>query len=509
MKTIKLLFAAAAMVLSMAACEKNVGIESESEEPETSGKLVSAQLISEESLTDMVNSNLAKVKSSGDWSAVELTAIDQAPNVLYGIIDMFIKDLDAEDRASIPDFGLKVKTWRIEYKTLGGFENKEEVTMTADVAYITDKYDRLSRKLESVSVYNCNINIAAGDLTYFRDLIIPMRAAHNALVVYPFYQGIGCDLGKHVVAPGEYLAKGRQAIDAEIAALELIASLKEEGKEDVEMMDGYYTEIMGSSNGGGATLAMQYLLETDPQMKEINESIINLKGSFIGDGCLSVRNIFPLLMTEVECPDSMGESMLSVDAVKPGTYLTIVVSSYMTWRKGNYTSNVGEDRELLDSYFDSSFLHKEYYNRDCNYIDAFIKGYYYWGIYWDFDDFTIGDVVNKNLLDQNGALNKEDDRMKTLDGFFAKNEVMLSGWSPKATLKIKHSTADEFIPIEYTREWYNSLSEGGTNENVIFEEVNIGTGHVTSAILCMLVDIMIKKHPQSADFPQWWYKLEK
>jgi len=496
---------------SIVGCEKNIveswsGLNDGQDSESASGKLVSAELINSASATDIYNNAINWVKSElGEswYSGIQMLDRAEIPNVLVGLIGLAAPDLDY-DINDIPTFGVNVKTYRITYWTKGGFEGKEDIQLTADVCYATNEQDNICRKLERINVFNSSFNCAEGDLTSLRDLVIPMRALHNNLVVFPWYQGAMNDRGVHAVTPGEFLMKARQAVDAELAAIAFIESISED--EHVRLDEDYYTENLGVSNGGGTALAFQYLLEKEHP--RANSERIRLKGTYLGEGCLSYSKVFPMMMTDVPCPDEIGASIASLDAVKPGAYLAPIVGAWYTYmidpKSNDYSFKEKEMQKMffsekaIDTPFENTFWPK--YKDDTtaeNIIYASRYGQLYWGIYGDFSDYTIDTIINPDLLTE-GHLDVSKDGLKELMEIFKKNDdKLLTYWNPQAKIFIRHSTADEFIPFPVVNEYYNILSNNGYNKNVTLGKFD-GYGHIVSSLLCTL-EIMFKKNPCPID----------
>jgi len=429
-----------AIVISAAivftSCEK-AAIELNNDIPEkgtegTTGILQSAELISSIPATKAYMDALTLAKENGVLDSDKTPVNTDEINVLSTILDLVGIDVDEEVLAK---YGPKVKIWRINYWTEGGYckekpagkYEKEKILLSADVCYLESSGADKTRELESISIFNGTFNSAEGDLAVLRDLVLPVRALYNAVVIFPWYQGSQIDRGVHAVTPGEFLIKGQQAIDAELAAIEFINSISD--SENIYLSDDYYTEIMGISNGGGTALASQYLLENDSAYKKINSESIHLVGTYLGEGCTSYSQVFPILMEDNPCPDQIASSLTNIEEVKPGAYISSVLGAWYTYKlkpvdkkpeDKNYQKELAkyqeEEKKMQENFFKSDLLTKKFHNENTPYTEdadaeniiyAARYGNLYKGALGDFVGMTIEDIVNESLLDESGNIDME------------------------------------------------------------------------------------------------------
>ena len=467
---------------------EDVDIEEVSVRP--AGTLVSYDLVSTKGVQQACDEAL-QLLSEQTGGLLEAVQVD-SPSLLntFGMIRLVI-DIPEEleeviDAVANIDTRLEVRTYRINYTSVAGSEGNEPATLSAYVAYMADKKDEIERRLEAVSLFHSGFNTSFDDVTAFSNFIVPIRSAYNNLVVYPFYSGVGADLGKHDVTPSEMLIKARQAIDAEVAALQLVQEL-----DKVTMKCNYNTVNMGTSNGGGVSVATQYLLETDDEYKAINKEYVHLGSTYCCEGALNYANCFAPIMSEARSKDGFSLSGLTPESMKPSMYLSVVTSSYDTWKDVYFNENV-----TLEDFFKPEFLQTPAMQggvQYANWIECFRTGTMEqsMGGY----QFVMSDIVNEGILDADGQIDTGCEAVKCLFKCFDYTSSAISrGWTPTTPLVLASSMDDEFLPFEDILEAYTDLSHNGLNLNVKLRTVPI-LGHSLGVTWFFLKDILLKKYP--------------
>jgi len=374
---------------------------------------------------------------------------------------------------------LNIVTYRIKYWSVASYHGKEyPAKLYGDVSFLVNTASDENRTLESVTLYHTFYNTSSRDVEYGEE-IANLRAIYNALVVFPLYQGGFYDPNyefednKFVVAPMEYIYKAKQAIDCEIAALEFIEKL-----ENVQMAEDYYTEVVGISNGGGPALATQYLLESG-QDKDYSAKAekINLYTTYVGEGNCYTKPLFNLLLSEYKSSSSILVGDIDMNSLASVAYVSAVAGSYKTWMK--------HDSKVRGKYFteQGKALYDEYVANESSLMEKAFEGE---GLP------LIKDVVNPDLYE--GSSFKECDEINALYETFAKNEAIISGWTPKSYLKIAHSYADEFLLYDTNYKIWKDLSNSGWNCKVKLETI-YGLGHLDASMFFMFTDVILKKHP--------------
>ena len=451
------------------------------------GKLVSALLSSTQTVDEAVKSALENV---GQTSGAMLS-------------DSVVTNIHLlRERFSGTEWQMQV--YRIKYNTVDIDGNT--IQLNGDVGFINETSGKSRRILDAITLFQTAFNTEELTTTLYEVMVMPFRALYNHVVVYPFYQGIGIDRGVHPVTISEPLLKARQSIDCELAAMELLDLL------NVELDENYYTANMGISNGGATTLAVQYLLENDPEYKKKNEDVIRLGGTYSGEGCYSFKKLIPILTA----PEKEPKSSLLPDyfsMIKSMAYIACLVGSYDTWngRNGHY-QNVSS----VDKFFSEDFLkiQRPYWIEPLNiiqlrfpelgrpepdgfmgFIENFRKGFLSLGDEMIFKgELKISDMINPELLDENGIVNMAHPYLVDVQEALAENDVFLSGWKPSTPLCLAHSESDDFVDIEQVREVYATLGSNGFNRNVKMPTIK-GLDHLTGTFFFLIKDILAKEKP--------------
>lgn len=399
----------------------------------------------------------------------------------------------------LSELGLELRTYRLVYKTK---DNRgQQIQLSGDVSYLANPILPRACILESVSLFHSAFFTDESKSTEYEQYAFPGRSIHNALVVYPHYQGVYEGrkpeyVEGHPVTVAELLLKARQGIDCELAAIELI-----NGLEGVALMPGYYTENIGLSCGAGVALATQYLLENDPQLKSVNRKSIRLTGTYCCEGCYSYSGLLSKLMEVVPYDESL-EEFTSMEDFKPACLIAVIVGAYDTWKglkdqDGNeFFAGVDDVRE----YFSPEFLNSDNLFEDDGRKITDIIGYFRSGMLnahsriFKRAGFLSSTMINPELLDSDNEIDTDNPKMKALLDALAQNDRILSGWNPTARLCISHSMDDEFVPYSQAFGVYKSLSKNSTNRNVILQTVP-GLNHTEGNQYYGIKDIIIKKHP--------------
>jgi len=465
------------LLVFFASCEKidssldyddSEQIEKDLSQEIESDKLVSFELKSSVPAKEAVSSLVTK-----------LTNYEEIPTPLP---DLSIEiDLEA--------IGIQFKTYRIQYKTVD--INNNEIILSGDVCYI-DAGITGERVLESVSLFHPAFATSERKACEYEQYAFPGRSIHNALVVYPHYQGYYYGR-QYRITVCESLLKARQAIDCEIAALDLIKHL-----DNVRMMKGYYTENMGISCGTAPALATQYLLEQDPEMKEVNTKYINLYSTYCCEGAYSYSDLFWRL-TEVAEYDEGLESFTSIEDVKPACVIALIVGTYDTWKgktdeQGKpFFDGIDDVREFFDPTFLSTPLYDEIFNQQVtDVIECFRQGKMdAHSRMFKRAGFLASTMVAKDIIND-----ESNEKWQALAHALAQNEVIKEGWTPKSLLCISHSRADEFVPVEQAITTYHNLSHYGLNPLVSLKLVN-GLNHTEGNQFFTIIDLVLSKHPCS------------
>jgi len=426
-------------------------------------------------------------ETNGTLVSAKLTSCIPYTDALKDMLDDFSEDIASlVDQSSIASGleSIKIATYEISYwTTVRDSDGYRPAILKGDVSFLTeDSGISGKRTLESVTLFNTCFTTCAADTRLCESYINP-RAAYNALIVFPLYQGGSVDDdGKitieEIITSSEFLMKGRQAIDCELAALEFIDKLG-----NVSMASGYYTENVGLSNGGGTALAVPYLLENDKEYKQFSDKI-NLRSSYVGEGNISSKVLFDNVLNGFDGSEETKFFNASIDVDKLGAvgYITTIVGTYYTWQ---------------DKYFKDVKL-EDYFTPGVGkaFLDLFLANdesllYAVLG-----SDTDIFDFVPSNLYERDSNGNYSFKKGTIIDNMyeaFSENEVILSGWTPKTPLRFTHSLNDEFLPYETNFNAWKTLSTYGTKFNVSMGTI-LAFEHIDATIYLMFTDVILSKH---------------
>ena len=473
-----LLFAIPLAIATLEGCQKELVENNEVDTPveqivdPEQGKLVSATLKSVQPVEEAVQNAFAKAGS------------------------IYQKDelLKSTKLFESKFFGTKwqLETYRITYNTKD-YRGKT-IQLCGDIAFIngTTRFagpHSLSNIFVFNTMFSTNMDAAVG----FEPIVMPTRALRNSLVVFPLYQGVAGDEGINTISVAEPLLKARQTIDCELAAIEF---LKQKG---IALEEGYYTENVGISNGSGAALAFQYLLEGTPWYEGINSDIIRLRGTYCAEGCYSFSRLVPMVFEPA--PELEGEDLLTriTKSLRTVCFVAVVAGTFDAWKgvKKDMFHEFFEHTGKAEDFFSDKFINETPAGGYKNYVEYFRSGTMPMGDS-ELINMNVHEMVNPCLLDENGCLKMEHPYVKDLISALSVGDVMLDGWTPKSGLRIAHSKSDDFIPFSQPEMVYENLSNNGFNRNVSFVTKE-SLGHLDGTLYFFLRDIILKDHPCPID----------
>lgn len=443
---------------------------------------------SQEAQPHLVDATQVSVSSAGD---ALVQAIESAESLLklnsQGSLDE--GNIMKLFKGEVTGVEWQFETYRITYTTKDAGGN--DIELSGDVCFLSEASNFVKRRLSTVTLFNNFLGFDDNSFDEFNssmslgNIVMPVRALYNALVVCPHFQGAGTDKGKHQCTPAESMLRARQAIDCELAALEFI-----EQTDNISMEDNYYTEAMGVGNGGSTSVAIEYILETNKSYAEASR-MIRLKGTYCGEGWFDCHKAFLNLISK----EMTGNTMLS--SFGPYISMSMILGAYDTWTE-DFTSN-GIDK--VNDFFSPAFNNiKVYYQGDnISLIDYMRAGEFYYSGSEDNAVAAAGlglrTMINPNIfVPVEGTVKPDINFIQAL--FAAQNhDVQITyGWSPASAMRIVHSSSDEFVSIDIVKEMQRELGWGSFNTNFKLETIS-GTGHVESALKLFARDILGKRHP--------------
>lgn len=362
--------------------------------------------------------------------------------------------------------------------------------LSADMGFIRDGRNdgnAYLHNLETVSLFHHQFGMDTESALALSGVIMLTRSLHGALVVIPHFQGIAYNGPGNFVATSNPYASAVQAIDAELAALELFDMLVDEAALDAN----YYTENMGLGNGATSAMAMQRILEDDGTDQDIREAI-NLRATYAAEGCFDFATMLqPFLEDESDMTRKCFRHMSITDNSRPYILLSFLNSAMFS------------HPELFSGISFEDYFCEEFnsLSPDPENPERTIREYLNQGRFSTSSNFfmangftTLRSMLNPDLFDEmSGALNMEDARVKALLDVCEMTNIS-EGWEPKTRLFITHSTEDDLIPADSVIEACEKLSDGGANKNVLFE-IRKSSTHTVSALGYLVRDIILEKHP--------------
>lgn len=468
----------------------------------------------------LVSYNLASTKSLEETEAAILA---ETPEEYFPQIQELFKGF-------LTGAQWQMRTYTFNYNSVAG--DGSPAVLTGQVSFVCDGTGKIVRKLRSVSLYHIMFNVNQ-NTTFMQASMPTLRALHHALVVIPLFQGAASDapcygaVKGHPILVAEPLAKARQAVDCELAAIELLDKLDCA----VTLKDDYYTENMGISNGAAIALATQFYLENKAKAP-VSEKI-RLRGTFCGAGCYDFSS---MLTQALSLTDLSGYSD-AVAAMIPYAIMGTVISAYADNKKDFGKAKLTDyfSDECVNGVFNEGVNHagepynilKHFWEGDIqmNYMDyadlteeemAFMESMmtmpmnseeivmpYIASVYENvIDDYTYRKIFNEKLYVgkdlENGELDVNGDLFKKLMKATAHSDMLKLDWHPASPLRISHSTDDDFLPYDTAYALYGKLSNNGNNKNVSFKTLR-GLDHSNSASVLLMLNVGILEHPCPLD----------
>ena len=416
------------------------------------------------------------------------------------------------------------RTYRFNYNTVNG--RNEPAVLTGLVSFVCDGTGRINRNLRTVSLYHIMFNVNQAT-TEMQAAMPSLRALHHTLVVTPLLQGSGVDAGNNPILVAEPLVKARQAIDCELAAIEVLDELGCA----VKLRTDYYTENMGVSNGAAVALATQYLLETKAESPVVEK--IRLRGTFCGAGCYD----FSGMITKALSMKNMDEYSDAVAAMVPYAAMGTIISANSVRGLGIYGLKDYFSPECVMGDFNDGVEYggqahlpysiiEHFLNGDVqmNYMDYMMLSDAEMALFEEMaevtdysqtemitlpsvfenviDNYSYRKIFNKNLYVnkdlENGELDTEGNLFKALMKSVSKSDMVSLNWFPASPLRMTHSTDDDFLPFDTAYGLYEKLSNNGNNKNVSFKTLR-DLNHGDTATRLLMLNIGILPHPCPVD----------
>lgn len=297
--------------------------------------------------------------------------------------------------------------------------------------------------------------------------IFDIRAIYNQALVFSDTEGFGADFGSYVPYFDGF-AKGRQTVDAAIAAKEIL------DRKNIRFSRDYYSENIGVSLGGNAALGTQKYLESDQCPHWVEEEVLPDFSTFATDCPSSISGVFDYycmhdtLFFPFTVPMMVSTMYAQNPEIENEFSYTDFFDEHINDRKVRNSNNVkvGE----LDCFFQTlSSLTR-----------MFTTFQTYKGVMRNF--------MNHSLFTEDGTLDRSRKRIKLLYSSLEKSEIS-NGWTPSHPLLMTHSTEDNVIPFS-TAQATMDVFERHNGNAVLIPTQGV---HITSSCISLIVSSVLPR----------------
>lgn len=315
----------------------------------------------------------------------------------------------------------------------------DSATFTGTVLYPAPKSG--THTLDGLCMFHQYVNI---DKNNTPDKIYDMyniRAMYNQALVFCCTEGFGVDYG-HFAPHFDGYAKGRQCIDAAIAARQILE------KRRIRFSQDSYTENIGFSLGGNAALGAQKYLESAECPDWVETEVLPDFRTFASDCPSSIKGILDYY--------SENDSL-----VFPYTVPMMVSTMFAK------QPDIENKYSYLD-YFDSHANDRMIWTSDwkiARELDAFFSNVYSsWNLFSFL--FQYGNhmkrFLNQDLFDENGNFDTNNEKVRLLFDCLERIEIS-DNWVPEHQLLMTHSPEDDVIPFNTAYGTWQNFKESDAN----------------------------------------------
>lgn len=307
------------------------------------------------------------------------------------------------------------------------------------------------------------------------------RSVFNQAAVFSDTQGFGATniRNENATVPllpcyFDYYAKGRQTVDAAIAASQVLEM------KGMKMAQDQYVENMGVSLGSAGALGVLRYIESEKDCSQwVRDSLLRNIRTFAATGPLNPWDVFMNLLEKDE-PLSiyyfpMG-MVTSAFASFPDQFRDYTVNDFFDPRMSDImiSTPLGDTLCILDAI-------------SCAYFDDWneggaqeIESYF---------ETRISKMLHPGMISEDGTPNMDDPKMAllkmALDSWSTTN-----GWSPKSPVLLVHSKDDELTDVSMITEAYDQFKS--TNKDVSF--IPLPGDHTVSSFITH-VYMLFNPHP--------------
>lgn len=322
-------------------------------------------------------------------------------------------------------------------------------------------------EMDHVTLYNESM-IFGSEYFPLRGIAGFCRVVYNSLVVFPDLQGYGSTCSMPAVDLA--CVNGRQSVDCEMAALELIR------QRGVTLKKDYGTYLMGASRGGFATLSAQKYLET-----EASASLLK-----------AVNPIGSITSSTPTDLSALLDYYLSLDKTENMIFVLAILNELYNSSPDLFSGYKLQD--LFSDRYNASTLNELICSKELTIEEtqdlcakSGIESMYH--------------VLNASMFNPDSTVNTSSPLYLAIRHAAERNNPC-SGWTPSICKCVMiHSENDDVVPYSIAYDSYQKLSLYDRlvpNDNVLFKTKTV-KGHVLNTMMDQISFVM-DKDPVSSYF---------
>lgn len=370
------------------------------------------------------------------------------------------------------DIAFGGRSWHIEQANF----NYRSVTTTGDSATFSGCVvypcadDGGSHLLSGITLYHHHLIVNNSDRPTAVARPVWFRPIYNEALVVSDTQGFGET--KEMITPFfDGYSKGRQTVDAGIAALEV---LKAQGIKLPKR--GYYTENMGASLGALQALGAQRYIESDDCPQWIKDTFKNFR-TFSSTGPVETDEVFKAYIDRndrlVYCDIPMY-MMFTVFSSCPDLVEGYKVEDFFDPGVGSFKIRKnGKEMTLIEGMYEKLVGSGDIYSCMSNLYDKHLKK-----------------MLAPGMVDSVGNLDMNNEKAKVLMEALGQLNIA-NNWIPMNTLLLSHSQDDDVLFYEEAKKSYEKLARH--NPYVVSFTDSYGNHELSTGIAIVRMTLM--QHP--------------
>lgn len=370
------------------------------------------------------------------------------------------------------ELDLRFEKYNFRYRSVAA--DGEPVYLSGCAIFPNSSKSAIPHEIEDVTIFQ-PYWMTNDECVSIKGSPVMMRTAFNQMVVIPDYQGYGITFGTMKHPFTEYRALARQAVDCELAALELI------GETGARLNPNYVTYNMGASKGAGAAMELARYLETEANRKVADK--VRLSSSYCCTGAYDLLNLL--------------YSYNNLGGNTEYWMATMLASSAF------YSNPAKFNGYSIEDFFSEEFLKARLYEGEREYTlveiiedkraSAFRLGEIFKALGLD----GIDRIYNPEFFYEDGTFNFDNPLLRAFAEVLVANNPTRN-WDPQTPVLMEYTNADNRVEVAVSKASYEELrknQDGTTNENVR-ENVYSLVNHDTMTAIG-IARMMIMKDPSS------------